>query len=154
MKSQYFITDIHLIIWIVSRFPTRDHLEEHLSAVHVKNSDGKPLRLIYIAEKWTDFLSHLDLINEVKALAKFLTEERIKEIIDTHFEKKCDFCDIQLDTFSSAQQHYLNEHKIRDGYLKCCNLKLKSPKVVSDHAHWHQDPNTFKSVYQFDWIES
>lgn len=80
---------------------------------------------------------------QLAALGKYLSKEQSKEIIDKYFDKKCDLCDTELDNFSDAQRHYLKEHKIRDGYLKCCGIKHKTSRTVLDHAHWHHDPNTF-----------
>lgn len=98
---------------------------------------------IYIKFSKSDRFIHAEFKKQLAALGKYLSKEQAKEIIDKYFDKKCDFCDTELDNFSDAQRHYLKEHKIRDGYIKCCGIKHKASRTVLDHAHWHHDPNTF-----------
>lgn len=80
-----------------------------------------------------------------------MSKEKINEMINAHFDKTCDICGADLDSYLVAQRHYLKEHKVRDGYLKCCNIKLKTHRTVLDHVHWHDDPETFKYFFAIPW---
>lgn len=61
-----------------------------------------------------------------------------------NFDMTCDVCSIDLKTLTNAVTHYKKEHKIDDGYIKCCGLKLKRENTVSDHIKYHINPNIFK----------
>lgn len=57
----------------------------------------------------------------------------------------CDICKDPLDSLLDAQNHYKDSHKQR-GYLKCCNKKFSSAKMMLDHVKYHNDPDLYKCV--------
>lgn len=67
-----------------------------------------------------------------------------EEYIAAHFNMSCDFCDIILESFQHARTHYLLEHGDSKGYLKCCDIKLRTITTISDHIKFHQDPDKMK----------
>lgn len=71
-----------------------------------------------------------------------LGEAEIKEFIDSKFDRTCDICHIELKDLESSSNHYMLEHKIPIGYLKCCGYRLKSPGSIIDHINWHINPET------------
>lgn len=81
---------------------------------------------------------------DVRIMKINLSAEQIKSIMDAHFNMKCDFCDTVFDGIKTARPHYLKQHNIRFGYIKCCNIKLRHNQIVLDHIQWHIDPDTFR----------
>lgn len=69
-----------------------------------------------------------------------------KEIFMQYFDTTCDLCSIELKSLRRAISHYRNEHRIDEGYIKCCGLKLKRDKLVDDHIRWHINPEIFKYI--------
>lgn len=72
-----------------------------------------------------------------------VTDEQIDEVISKYFDKKCDFCPIELKALADAKVHYLKDHKVRNGYLKCCSTKHRTAHQIADHVNWHIDPSLF-----------
>lgn len=66
-----------------------------------------------------------------------------KEIFAQYFDNTCDLCSTELKSLRHALPHYKREHKI-EGYVKCCQLKFKSEKLVNDHLQFHINPEIFK----------
>lgn len=66
-----------------------------------------------------------------------LDQGAIESAILAYFEPSCDLCPMELGSFNRAIEHYLADHKITNGYMKCCGKKFKSQKSVEDHARWH-----------------
>lgn len=75
-----------------------------------------------------------------------LTPERIEEIMRTKFDMKCELkpCEEVFESLHDAKQHYLNVHKISNGWIKCCNNKFKFNKETNDHIAWHINPTVFQ----------
>lgn len=74
-------------------------------------------------------------------LAK-LSRATINATIGEHFDLSCDHCSAELKTLKQTVDHYANEHG-EDGYMKCCDMRLKLRFQVEDHVRWHLDPNVF-----------
>lgn len=70
-----------------------------------------------------------------------------REIFAQHFDTTCDLCSIDMKNLRRAISHYKYKHRVDDGYIKCCGLKLKSIKLVNDHIKWHINPDIFKYLY-------
>lgn len=60
------------------------------------------------------------------------------------FDLTCEHCTAVFTTFYDAQQHYLSEHNITPGYVRCCTVKLRSRFEVMRHLTRHLDPDKFK----------
>lgn len=84
--------------------------------------------------------------NDLASLKSIDTIDPIisKEIFTQHFDTTCDICSDDLKSLKRAIAHYKHEHNIEEGYIKCCGLKLKRDKLVSDHIRWHINPEIFK----------
>lgn len=67
-----------------------------------------------------------------------------KEIFVQYFDNTCDLCSTELNSLRQALPHYKRQHKIDEGYVKCCQLKFKSEKLVNDHIQFHINPEIFK----------
>lgn len=67
-----------------------------------------------------------------------------EEYIAKHFDKSCDNCDIMLESFQHARTHYLLEHGDAKGYLKCCDIRLRTITTITEHIEFHQDPDKMK----------
>lgn len=59
-------------------------------------------------------------------------------------DMKCDLCDIVLTDLQHAKDHYPAKHGIVNGYLRCCDAKLKKPADIIDHLRYHLNPNMFE----------
>ncbi|XP_055314289.1 transcription factor grauzone-like isoform X2 [Sitodiplosis mosellana] len=105
-------------------FKSRKHLEFHLKMTH---SNGLE-----------------DYINQIKYMEFNTSEVRIKSTIEKYFDRKCEQCDVQLDSITMARIHYSSEHKNENGYLRCCGTKMYNKKTILDHVQWHIDPDTFR----------
>lgn len=68
-----------------------------------------------------------------------LDSNRIKD----YFDMRCDVCKAELSSLQYAKLHYLNEHGIAGGYIKCCDLKFRELKEVDDHLQYHINPYIF-----------
>lgn len=73
---------------------------------------------------------------------------QIKSIMDKYFDRKCWQCDTEFDTLKMAKIHYSSSHRNPNGFLSCCNLKLKTNVAVFDHIQWHIDPHTFRLQFK------
>lgn len=61
-----------------------------------------------------------------------------------YFDKTCDMCSTTFDSLNKAHEHYLKEHKIAKGYVKCCGVKFKQMWHIREHIGWHLNPNIFQ----------
>lgn len=62
-----------------------------------------------------------------------------------YFDMKCEICKTtSFKSLHDAKLHYLGEHGIQEGYIKCCNLKFMTQKEVNDHLCFHFNPEVFK----------
>lgn len=84
--------------------------------------------------------------DEIRNMKITLTKEQIKDIMDRNFNMNCDFCTRVFDSVKEARAHYLSEHDMQYGYVKCCNIKLRHNSIILDHIQWHIKPDTFKYV--------
>lgn len=64
--------------------------------------------------------------------------------IQSLFDMQCDLCKIELSSLQHAKLHYLDEHDISDGYIKCCDRQFREIKHIKDHLEYHKNPNIFK----------
>ncbi|XP_055314291.1 zinc finger protein 665-like [Sitodiplosis mosellana] len=105
-------------------FRMQKHLDTHVKMAHPKGLDGYE--------------------EDVRNIKINLSPEQIKSVMDAHFNMKCDFCDVVFDGIKTARPHYLSQHDVQFGYIKCCNIKLRHNQIVMDHIQWHINPDTFK----------
>lgn len=56
----------------------------------------------------------------------------------------CSMCPTMFDSIQNARQHYLEVHRLRNGYLRCCQIKMKSLTEVKEHIEWHSNPDLFR----------
>lgn len=69
--------------------------------------------------------------------------DKRREIIQL-FDTTCDLCTFDMKSLKGAISHYRTKHNIKEGYIKCCGLKLKRDKFINDHIRWHINPAIFK----------
>lgn len=84
---------------------------------------------------------------DVRNIKINLSTEQIKNMMERHFNMKCDFCTMEFVSLRVARQHYLSEHNVQHGYIKCytcSNIKFRTNKILLDHIQWHIEPDTFK----------
>lgn len=94
----------------------------------------------------------LDAINAVKeqqsALKNLISSINAgKIVIGEYFDMSCDLCSdgVKYDSLAQIQYHYLNEHQVNHGYIKCsCNKQFKTQKKILDHAPYHIDKEICK----------
>lgn len=41
------------------------------------------------------------------------------------FDMRCEICKSELSSLQHAKLHYLDEHDISDGYIRCCEMKFR-----------------------------
>lgn len=68
----------------------------------------------------------------------------IDRVIATHFDMSCDRCNYTLSSLQEAQYHYINEHQVADGYIKCCGIRFKKNVNINGHILWHLKPDMFR----------
>lgn len=61
-----------------------------------------------------------------------------------YVDMSCSMCPTMFDTIQNARQHYLEIHRLRNGYLRCCQIKMKSLTEVKEHIEWHSNPDLFR----------
>lgn len=64
--------------------------------------------------------------------------------IKSFFDMQCEICKIEMSSLQHAKLHYLEEHQIADGYIRCCDMKFRELKNIDDHLQYHINPNIFK----------
>lgn len=72
--------------------------------------------------------------------------------IRTFFDMQCEICKTELSSLQHAKLHYLEQHDIPDGYIKCCEMKFREVKNINDHLRYHLNPNIFKYDFESIWI--
>lgn len=74
-----------------------------------------------------------------------------KNRIDDFFKMECDLCDFHVTSLEHAKLHYIEEHNISDGYLKCnCgDIKFKTNNSLYDHIEYHLGNNPDRYKYKF-----
>lgn len=77
-------------------------------------------------------------LNELQAiLTKIPNQNEIDEILSKHSDTMCDYCKKPLNpSFEDAVYHYKKVHN-KDGYIKCCDVLLKSIEEVKGHVMCH-----------------
>lgn len=68
----------------------------------------------------------------------------VERVISTHCDMKCDLCDTIFKSLPEAQYHYMYNHNIDDGYIKCCSTKFKKMEKLKGHIHYHLNPDLLK----------
>lgn len=61
-----------------------------------------------------------------------------------NFDMTCDLCDTNFTSYYNARCHYKDAHNMTRGYVKCCNMKLRSQPNVNEHINSHLNPNLFR----------
>lgn len=84
--------------------------------------------------------------DDVKNMQIQLTAEQIKNVMDNHFNMNCDFGCMSFNSLKMASAHYTSEHNNKYGYVRCCDIKLRTNPHVMDHIQWHINPDTFRYV--------
>lgn len=77
-------------------------------------------------------------------MIKKLSDAEQRQFMQKKFDMSCDKCNFEFESFKIAQEHYVVEHKIPRGYLKCCKGKLWSETQAKEHIHWHLNPDIFR----------
>lgn len=68
------------------------------------------------------------------------------KFIKENFDLKCDhdLCSQTFTTLHDARRHYKEQHNENNGYIKCCNTKLRELSLIRDHIKSHLKPDSFK----------
>lgn len=66
------------------------------------------------------------------------------------FDMQCEKCETEFSSLQHAKLHYLEEHGISDGYIKCCEKKFNEVKQINEHLQYHRNPDNYK--YDFESI--
>lgn len=82
-------------------------------------------------------------MDEIAAIDTNDVEPEEKEAIWKNFDLKCDKCATQFQALNEAQVHYLNEHNISRGYIKCCDMKLREDHMIKEHIAYHKNPSIY-----------
>lgn len=111
----------------------------------IKNVKLKNLR---INNKYDKFGHLADLISFPASRKKknFNAVNPDSTSIKMFFDMRCEICKTELSTLQHAKHHYLDQHDIPDGYIKCCEMKFRELKNINDHLQYHMNPNIFKYV--------
>lgn len=64
--------------------------------------------------------------------------------IPEYFDMTCSKCPAIFESFQEARDHYLDVHSFRSGFVRCCQLRLKTVGEVRDHIEWHSNPDRFR----------
>lgn len=68
--------------------------------------------------------------DEIAAIDTNDVDAVLRETIWKNFDLKCDECPTEFQALNEAQVHYLNEHNMNRGYIKCCDMKLREGNSV------------------------
>lgn len=68
------------------------------------------------------------------------------------FDMRCEKCETEFSSLQHARLHYLEEHEISNGYIKCCGKKFGEVKQINEHLHYHQNPNNYKYVHDYRFV--
>lgn len=65
----------------------------------------------------------------------------------TPIDMTCDMdgCTTEFTSLSNARAHYSNVHN-SNGYIKCCDMKLRFQIDLKDHISWHKNPASFRYI--------
>lgn len=84
--------------------------------------------------------SHLGTNHRMRAR----TDDQIDIEFPDYLSMSCYECSVKFKSLKNAQLHYLEEHNIGNGSIKCCETKLKSIPDIKDHIEWHSNPFAFR----------
>lgn len=75
-----------------------------------------------------------------------LDQDKIELILSQNYDSQCDICKEDLNTLSleRIKEHHKQKHSIEDGYIKCCDLKLRTNVKIHNHIQYHLHPNEHK----------
>lgn len=64
----------------------------------------------------------------------------------TFFDMTCNVkdCAIVFSSLANARKHYNRAHNNPNGFIKCCDIKLRTSYDVKEHIAWHKDRACFK----------
>lgn len=64
----------------------------------------------------------------------------------TLFDMTCDVrnCAAVFSSLAYARRHYNKVHNNPNGFVKCCEIRLRTSYDVKDHIAWHKNPGCFK----------
>lgn len=122
------------------KFFSKHHLNRHMKLIHGIGKIYKLNKKKEIETNWNDWL----LTDIPKVRHNLSAVHPDSERIKLFFDMQCDVCKMQLFSLQHAKLHYLEEHDIPDGYLKCCEMKFRELKSINDHLEYHVNPNIFK----------
>ncbi|XP_031622017.1 transcription factor grauzone-like [Contarinia nasturtii] len=82
----------------------------------------------------------------LKDIISSLSTADIQRVVAEHFDMNCDLCgeDFVATSLVQSQFHYMNEHQVADGYIKCCDLRLKHQDQILEHVPYHLNENLCK----------
>lgn len=108
--------------------------------------------LVYIWSKFCRY-KNKETLKQHRSDVHDIVDKRIRYpyeqiTIPDYFDMSCDECPTIMKSFKHAISHYLEEHQIVKGYVKCCGKKLKAPSIVRDHIEFHQNLNIFRYKVQ------
>ncbi|GAB0099162.1 hypothetical protein DMENIID0001_150080 [Sergentomyia squamirostris] len=69
-------------------------------------------------------------------------QDKIRKI-EEFFKLTCDKCEKTFSKFRELQQHHRTKHN-QEGYIICCNSKMKRPSLIFEHLNYHRNPQAFK----------
>ncbi|KAL1400910.1 hypothetical protein pipiens_007031 [Culex pipiens pipiens] len=74
--------------------------------------------------------------------AEQLAEE--DEIIRTHVQYICEYCQMNCTTFSAYHRHVLDEHNTTKAFILCCGKRYYKKKGLLEHVQRLANPDLFK----------
>lgn len=89
-----------------------------------------------------DVSKQLDSLRTINSMN--LDANEVERVISEHFDMKCDRCDKVFKSLQEAQFHYMDEHQIANGYIKCCGLVFRKTVNINGHILWHLNPGMFR----------
>lgn len=83
----------------------------------------------------------------LKDVISTMDSAHINQILLKKFDMSCDLCsdDMKFTSLIQIQYHYLNEHQINDGHIKCCSgMTFQTQDQILDHVPYHIDNEILK----------
>lgn len=136
-------------IVILNRFRSSEELKAHKE---ICLEEGIAIDVVNITIKLYYVLNVLEVTNKakeqlttVKDLISSLDPAHVDQIICQHFDMSCDQCSMKFTSLIQIQYHYLNEHQINDGRIKCCSgMTFQTQDQILEHVPYHIDKEIFK----------
>lgn len=82
--------------------------------------------------------NRLEEVNALQVIDSYKIEDYWNQ-----FDMKCDNCPVEFQSLAEAQSHYVSEHQVQRGYIKCCDLKLREETVIREHISFHSNPELY-----------